>query len=607
MQPLAYSYLRFSSTEQRKGNTVQRQLGDRDAYVARRGLTLDNSFVVEDRGVSAFHGANAATGALRRFLDACKSHRIQPGSYLIVENLDRLSREEILPALSLFLDILQCGVVLVTLYPEQEFTGESLNIGLLVLAIVELSRGHGESLMKSVRSKDNWERRRRNIANEILTSRKPSWIDVVDGKFAVNPVKGAVVRRIFDLAAAGYGIGSIAKLFNREGVPPISKSKHWYDSYVYKVLVNRAAFGEFQPRVLRIDKVAVPGDSGRVQKVKSFQPIGPNIKNYFPPVVGEDTFFKAKLALKSRSRTGGRVSNQVNNLFTGMVHSQAGATYSLRPRNNHLYLVASTVAAGLAKDVPAVPYTAFERIMLKWLREVSIDLNQPAVDLQALEGRKADLEGRITTLKNRIKSTPDLDSVLDVLTELQAEYKQVLQELEVAAVPRTDRLADTRQLLALLDGADKETLETLRRQIKQQIRHLVDKIEVRVEGRPRTKNKRVYCMIRFRTGDTRGVWFQVGSAPADGLWSPNAQFSLDDFDAFMVAAATAAGIDTSKPPPPLTEADWADSEIRRQQLEAAGIDTTGMGYIGGRPLTSRPAPTPATSSERPARKSRRKT
>ena len=80
MQPLAYSYLRFSSTEQRKGNSIQRQLGDRDAYVARRELTLDNSFSVEDRGVSAFHGENAATGVLRRFLDACNQIALSPAA-----------------------------------------------------------------------------------------------------------------------------------------------------------------------------------------------------------------------------------------------------------------------------------------------------------------------------------------------------------------------------------------------------------------------------------------------------------------------------------------------------------------------------------------------
>jgi hypothetical protein len=61
---------------------------------------------MEDAGVSAFRGRNAATGALRGFLDACEQKRVRPGSCLIVENLDRLSRDETLDAVMLFLSIL---------------------------------------------------------------------------------------------------------------------------------------------------------------------------------------------------------------------------------------------------------------------------------------------------------------------------------------------------------------------------------------------------------------------------------------------------------------------------------------------------------------------
>src|SRR5205807_2466605 len=108
--------------------------------------------------VSAFHGTNAATGALRGFLDACEESRIRPGSYLIIENLDRLSRDETLSAVSLFLSILQHGITLVTIFPEQEFSAENLDMARLVLAVAEMSRGHSESLAKSVRSKSNWEK-----------------------------------------------------------------------------------------------------------------------------------------------------------------------------------------------------------------------------------------------------------------------------------------------------------------------------------------------------------------------------------------------------------------------------------------------------------------
>ena len=398
---LAYSYLRFSSSEQGKGNSFDRQIRGRDGYLARKGLTLDSSFIIEDAGVSAFRGLNAATGALRVFLDACEEKRIRPGSYLIVENLDRLSRDETLDAVMLFLGILQHGITLVTLFPEQEFSRENLDLARLVLAVAELARGHGESLAKSERSRSNWDKRRRNIASEILTGNKPSWIDIQDGRFVLNPVKAAVVRRIFELSVGGHGIGSIAKLLNREGVPPISKSKHWHDSYIYKILTNRACIREFQPRILHIEKVERPGNLPR--KVKSFQPIGQPLKGYFPAVVTDEVFFKAQQVLQVRSRTGGRTCNGVNNLFTSLVVGEDGTTYSLRPRNYHLYLVRASVTAGFTKDVPAVPYGAFERALLAWLREVRINVDDGGVDVQGLQARKEDLERRIGELLGEMR------------------------------------------------------------------------------------------------------------------------------------------------------------------------------------------------------------
>ncbi len=310
-------------------------------------MTLDTFLNLQDAGVSAFRGMNAATGALRGFLDACGSNQVRPGSYLIVENLDRLSRDETLEAVMLFLGILQKNITLVTLTPEQEFNKDNLDLARLVLAVAELARGHGESLIKSERSRSNWDKRRRNIANEILTGRKPSWIDIEDGKFVLDQTKAATVRRIFDMAVNGHGIGNIAKTLNREGVPTISKAANWHDSYIYKILVNRACIGEFQPRILTIEKVEQAGMPTR--KVKTFQPIGQPIKSYYPSVVTDDVFFKAQQALKTRCRTGGRTCNGVNNLFTGLAVAEDGTAYSLRPRNYHLYLVRRSVMAGLAK------------------------------------------------------------------------------------------------------------------------------------------------------------------------------------------------------------------------------------------------------------------
>ncbi|MBY0229080.1 MAG: hypothetical protein K2W96_07365 [Gemmataceae bacterium] len=50
--------------------------------------------------MSAWKGDNAGTGALSVFLNLCEKGDIPKGSCLIVEHLDRLTRQEVRKALS---------------------------------------------------------------------------------------------------------------------------------------------------------------------------------------------------------------------------------------------------------------------------------------------------------------------------------------------------------------------------------------------------------------------------------------------------------------------------------------------------------------------------
>src|SRR3954453_3798890 len=122
MKPLAYSYVRFSSPEQAKGDSLRRQTELRDGWLTRNAVRLDASLTLEDKGVSGFtgeHRGNPDRHALAAFVDLVKKGRITRGSYLIVESLDRLSREDILPALTLILDLIQSGIRIVQLLPVE--------------------------------------------------------------------------------------------------------------------------------------------------------------------------------------------------------------------------------------------------------------------------------------------------------------------------------------------------------------------------------------------------------------------------------------------------------------------------------------------------------
>src|SRR5437764_1123626 len=59
----------------------------------------------------------------------------------------------------------------------------------------------------------------------VLTRRLPAWIEERGGKPHLIPERAAVVKRIFQLAASGYGFGFIVKKVTEDGVPPFNEAR----------------------------------------------------------------------------------------------------------------------------------------------------------------------------------------------------------------------------------------------------------------------------------------------------------------------------------------------------------------------------------------------
>lgn len=123
----AYSYLRFSTPEQGRGDSFRRQAELAKNYAALNDLELDEKMQFHDLAVSAYHGRNARIGALKNFLDQIEIGKIERGSYLLVESLDRITRDEMYAALRLFLKIINIGITLVTLMDDKKYSKKSVN------------------------------------------------------------------------------------------------------------------------------------------------------------------------------------------------------------------------------------------------------------------------------------------------------------------------------------------------------------------------------------------------------------------------------------------------------------------------------------------------
>src|SRR5262245_3349091 len=225
--PTAHPYGRISDPEQRKGGGLKRQTTD-DATAAARaefcrlfGFALGKRVRVDD-GVSAFAGLNASPEhALGQFLAEARRGLVPPGDCLLIENYDRLSRQNPWAAIALVSELRGLRIHVGRLDRMKLLRYDSDDPGDFFEAAVEFLRANSESAAKSVRNGAAWARRRRAARDrkQVLTRQLPGWVKAEGDWLVVVPGRAEVVGRIFELSAAGYGLYAIRKQLDADEVP----------------------------------------------------------------------------------------------------------------------------------------------------------------------------------------------------------------------------------------------------------------------------------------------------------------------------------------------------------------------------------------------------
>ena len=276
-----YSYTRFSTPEQASGDSYRRQMEAARAWAEREGLVLDESLSIADLGVSAYKGGNLDPQAgLGTFMAAISEGLVEPGSVLLLESLDRLTRMEPFDAQLLFSNLIASGVAIVTLSDGQRYDRERLGREpwAFMTAYMVAVRAHEESATKGRRVAAAWAEKRRKVrARETkrLTQRGPAWLRPEGDWWAVDEPKAAIVRRIYRMTLDGVGENKIAQTFNREGVPVLGRGRQWHRSAVSRLLRAPAVIGQLVPG--RIDY-----SKGRKRRV-----LEEPIEEAFPAIIEE--------------------------------------------------------------------------------------------------------------------------------------------------------------------------------------------------------------------------------------------------------------------------------------------------------------------------------
>jgi DNA invertase Pin-like site-specific DNA recombinase len=336
LKPLCYSYVRFSTPDQIKGDSKRRQIDKAREWALDNGYEFDESLTIRDEGKSAHSGAHIKQGNLGKFLARIQdADEIPKGSVLFIEAIDRLTRMTELEAMELIINLLKKVDLVIHQMSNKVLSRSNISQGDFH-QIIGLSAGsHAESKRKSENLRASWDTKRR-MAKEgcLYTERVPEWISVepfVDRKLrkdekvmkrftrdatksekvivGVIPERGKILKSIFTRYNRGESMHSIASWLNSEGVETWRGGKLWHRSYIRKLLSNPSVYGTLQQ--CKTEKV----EDGKLG-IKLNRKLENEVKDYYPKAITPSLFKKAQAILPRVGKGGGASAkrNALSNL-----------------------------------------------------------------------------------------------------------------------------------------------------------------------------------------------------------------------------------------------------------------------------------------------------
>jgi len=449
--------------KQKEGDSIRRQTQAAQSFCKAHNLELVQT--LRDEGISGFKGKNFSNeNALGRFLRLVENGTVAQGSVLIVENMDRLSRQSILPCLEKFTGIINRGVAIGAVSQNKILDVKSIteNPMELMMVLVEFMRSGNESKTKSDRTTSII---RANIERVKAGEKvwfgvfKPTWVTgLKDGAFILDQAKVKLVKEVFSLYLSGQSCNAIANDLNRRKVPTLRfKNGTWTNSTVAELIRNKNVIGWF-----RIN--------------------GNEFDDYFPSIISNKEFQDAqdKLAFNVKNR-GGSKYGFVRNLFKGLlfcaecgkaIETKICSYQNVKGSLNHY---ANYICQGVKQHtgcknhghvaVNIVELAIFESLLGKHPSSIAGRSKTITPEIADLEEQAAKAKQVITRLVD-MTTDPNLASVPELqakLTKAVQDEKDIKAKLETAKGTRNalENLPVSMNTLTRLLNEAKITLDKL--------------------------------------------------------------------------------------------------------------------------------------------------
>lgn len=503
------AYYRYSSDAQSEGTSVERQHRLADETAKRLGVAVTQT--IGDEGKSGYKGHHRQEGAAMFTFEAEVRDGLHHGSLLILETLDRLTRQGIDETLDLLRAFSRGGVDVATCDDGELYeAGQPQRMDQAIRALVKGDLAHIESAKKSKRGMDTYDIRQKHCrANRLaVTSLVAPWIVVLPNRtMTLNPERVELVNTAFRWAdELGLGADGIAKRLNREGVPVwVARKKKvalcWTRTRIGKMLSDRSAIGEFQP-------------------TRGGKPNGDPWIGHFPVAIDHDLFERVQRGAAGRKK--GRISNRdekINNLFATLISCEccgaklayqkgrnAGATITTKNGSEYTYrrdngsLVCPTAYRyGKCTNRRYIAYLTFEDTVLKACLHLALDdtafsrKDEVGRLNVTIAERERELTVKLETANNlamawaakpsdlRRKMADDAEDAAEALTS-NVEALKAQREDARGRVSAQQHIARVDDIRANLHDEDLETRIGVRRKVKHAMLGVIHEMTAHEDG-----------------------------------------------------------------------------------------------------------------------------
>ena len=480
----AISYARFSSAIQAEGHSEKRQAESFAAFCKTHQLEPMASFI--DKGKSGYKGHHRQ-GAFGAFLAEAQAGAFPRGSVLVVEALDRFSREEPLEAASTLKAICKAGIDIGICNKGQIFTHSDLSdMGKVISLIVDMCAAHDFSSKLSMRMKAARKGMREDAKK---TKACPSWLSLVDGSYVLNE-KALAMKEACMMSIAGYGSKAIGDALQAKGYSMLYTN---YENLPSRFR-ERTLIGEYQP-MCREGK----------RKVKA----GDTIADFYPALLSMVEFRALQDALDSRINGKGHIG--VKSAAVGkrvylfsMLQSTDGDKLQARPQESGcVHMITNGARYRKPGSVyKALDYDTIETALLLCLSQhiTPMMLNpvqaQAETEAQQLKAKMADLTANIKlweeeAIEGKAGLSRLISSAADKLATMQAKMETLCHK---AAHNQASDLAGLCDLISLMKGQTGAELLDTRVRLKTLVSNIVETITIDRVGNDPKNLSFVVCL-----------------------------------------------------------------------------------------------------------------